>query len=151
MTELQELRKLIDHIDQDICHWLDYRLSLAEKVRKLKTVIEDAKREDEILKKIEYSTDYKNKDELMEIYRLIFKTMRNIQVKEIMRHEFSVKYSGKENGKDFYDRKFFDTEEEAIAGMHEIIDTNVNVLQAAIVDANNKIVQSYTRGYRANV
>ena len=31
--------------------------------------------------------------------------------------------------------------------MREIIDKNVNVLQAAIVDANDKIVQSYTRGY----
>lgn len=60
MTELQELRKLIDHIDQDICHWLDYRLSLAEKVRKLKTMVEDPQREGEILNKIEYSTDYKN-------------------------------------------------------------------------------------------
>ena len=147
MAELQELRKLIDHIDQDICHWLDYRLSLAEKVRKLKSMVEDPQREDEILNKIEYSTDYKNKESLKQIYQTVFEEMKKIQSREITRYEFSVKYSGKENGKDFYGRTFFDTEEEAIAGMHKIIDTNVNVLQAAIVDANNKIVQSYTRGY----
>ena len=147
MTELQELRKLIDHIDQDICHWLDYRFSLAEKVRKLKSMVEDPQREGEILNKIEYSTDYKNKESLKQIYQTIFEEMKKIQSREITRYEFSVKFSGKENGKDFYGRKFFDTEEEAIAGMHKIIDTNVNVLQAAIVDANNRIVQSYTRGY----
>ena len=147
MTELQELRKLIDHIDQDICHWLDYRLSLAEKVRKLKSMVEDPQREGEILNKIEYSTDYKNKESLKQIYQTVFEEMKKIQSREITRYEFSVKFSGKENGKDFYGRKFFDTEEEAIAGLHEIIDTNVNVLQAAIIDANDKIVQSYTRGY----
>lgn len=147
MTELQELRKLIDYIDQDICHWLDYRLSLAEKVRKLKTMVEDPQREGEILNKIEYSTDYKNKESLKQIYQTVFEEMKKIQSREITRYEFSVKFSGKENGKDFYGRKFFDTEEEAIAGMHKIIDTNVNVLQAAIVDANDRIVQSYTRGY----
>lgn len=147
MTELQELRKLIDHIDQDICHWLDYRLSLAEKVRKLKTMVEDPQREGEILNRIEYSTDYKNKESLKQIYQTVFEEMKKIQSKEITRYEFSVKFSGKENGKDFYGRKFFDTEEEAIAGLHEIIDTNINVLQAAIIDANDKIVQSYTRGY----
>lgn len=147
MTELQELRKLIDHIDRDICHWLDYRLSLAEKVRKLKTMVEDPQREGEILNKIEYSTDYKNKESLKQIYQTVFEEMKKIQSREITRYEFSVKFSGKENGKDFYGRKFFDTEEEAIAGLHEIIDTNVNVLQAAIIDANDRIVQSYTRGY----
>ena len=147
MTELQELRKLIDHIDQDICHWLDYRLSLAEKVRKLKTMVEDPQREGEILNRIEYSTDYKNIESLKQIYQTVFEEMKKIQSKEITRYEFSVKFSGKENGKDFYGRKFFDTEEEAIAGLHEIIDTNINVLQAAIIDANDKIVQSYTRGY----
>lgn len=147
MTELQELRTLIDHIDKDICHWLDYRLSLAEKVRKLKSMVEDPQREGEILNKIEYSTDYKNKESLKQIYQTVFEEMKKIQSREITRYEFSVKFSGKENGKDFYGRKFFDTEEEAIAGLHEIIDTNVNVLQAAIIDANDKIVQSYTRGY----
>jgi chorismate mutase len=147
MTELQELRKLIDHIDQDICHWLDYRLSLAEKVRKLKFMVEDPQRESEILNKIEYSTDYKNIESLKQIYQTIFEEMKKIQTREITRYEFSVKFSGKENGKEFYGRKFFDTEEEAIAGMRRIIDTNENVLQAAIIDANDKIVQSYTRGY----
>ena len=147
MTELQELRKLIDHIDQDICHWLDYRLSLAEKVRKLKTMVEDPQRENEILNKIEYSTDYKNIESLKQIYQTIFEEMKKIQTREISRHEFSVKFSGKENGKDFYGRKFFYTEEEAIVGMRRIIDTNENVLQAAIIDANDRIVQSYTRGY----
>ena len=149
MTELEETRKLIDAIDKDLCHWLDFRLSLAEKVRTLKTMVEDTRREEEILKKIEYSNEYQNKNALMAIYQTIFDEMKKIQSKEITRYEFSVKFSGKENGKDFYGRKFFDTEKEAIAGMHEIIDTNVNVLQAAIVDANNKIVQSYTSGYRS--
>ena len=51
MTELEETRKLIDAIDKDLCHWLDFRLSLAEKVRTLKTMVEDTRREEEILKK----------------------------------------------------------------------------------------------------
>lgn len=95
MTELEETRKLIDAIDKDLCHWLDFRFSLAEKVRTLKTMVEDTRREEEILKKIEYSNEYQNKNALMAIYQVIFDEMKKIQSKEINRSEYYVKYSGK--------------------------------------------------------
>lgn len=150
MTELEETRKLIDAIDKDLCHWLDFRLSLAEKVRTLKTMVEDTRREEEILKKIEYSNEYQNKNALMVIYQAIFDEMKKIQSKEINCSEYYVKYSGKNKnngGAPFYAVKYFDDEASAVAGMHNLIDSDTSIDQAAVVDCHDRIIQSYTRGY----
>lgn len=78
--KLEELRKNIDYIDDDIIRLLIERFKIVEQIISLKSNIEDRDREKEILDKIRIATDNQvNPKFFTELYNMIFKESKRIQ------------------------------------------------------------------------
>lgn len=87
---LNYIRNKIDNIDKQIVNLLITRMEYSKEISKIKlnenVAIEDVKRENQVLKNIQnYSKEYKN--EIEEIYKVIFNTSKNIQSKYILKNK----------------------------------------------------------------
>ncbi len=71
---LDEIRKKIDELDDQIISLLEQRFSIVKDINKLKKNITDSKREKEILNKIQSKN-------IQKIYKEIFKISKQIQKK----------------------------------------------------------------------
>lgn len=84
MTELDEIRKRIDELDDRIIQLLRQRLGLGISTLGKKERVEDLKREDEIIAKLINNSVSKDEEQyLREVYKIIFTEGKRIQNNKI--------------------------------------------------------------------
>ena len=83
MEKLEELRKRIDGVDEQICALLKERFDLVKEVGKAKknlgANVENKDRENEVIEAVRNRLPEELKDYAEEIYRAIFKTSKDYQ------------------------------------------------------------------------
>lgn len=84
MTELDDIRKRIDELDDRLIQLLRQRLGLVLSTLGKKEKVEDLKREDEIIAKLINNSVNKDEEQyLREVYKIIFTEGKRIQNNKI--------------------------------------------------------------------
>jgi len=84
LTELDDIRKRIDELDDRLIQLLRQRLGLALSTLGKKEKVEDLKREDEIIAKLINNSVSKDEEQyLREVYKIIFTEGKRIQNNKI--------------------------------------------------------------------